>query len=161
MLGEWLPEINNIWIISAIIIVCLIILFYVINRYSHKSFANEFLEGVWNADDEYLGEAGLTELVLYIGELDNGSDRNAWIVMKSEDNILKNNKIQLNITPCWSFNSGNVYKFNVASDDLSDMFDGTVTLSLNIVTGLLAIHDDDNLYMELYKNNILSEVSKT
>ena len=89
------------------------------------------------------------------------SDRTAgYIVMKDDEDIIKNEKIDFTISPNWWFSSGRTYNYTIVSEDLEDLLEGSATLTVSPSSGLMTIYRGDTIFMQLYKDHPLSFVAK-
>lgn len=85
-------------IVLALVLIIIIILFY--NSYISNKICDDFIEGLWIADDNFCSRSQIDGLMVYIGPSESGWDprcreRKAYLVMYSNDSVIANKKLNL------------------------------------------------------------------
>jgi hypothetical protein len=164
----------NVAIISLIIILVILIVYYI---YQKQLFAynEQFIEGMWYADEGFCDDCDVEQYKLAIGSIvDEESSfntivRNAYLLITPD---IENTVIKLSYRPPWICSSGS-YKI-YADVSSTDTLPEKIILEVNTITGNMKIYDETvdesqiesdgkvkkNLYANLYKNNEVTNLSK-
>lgn len=119
------------------IIIVLFIVLFSCTRYS--------LVGVWTANEDFLETSGLSKVILYISEKKRG-----WypaFLYASTTDTIESNKIKIKLRNGKIFING------------SDILPEEAKINICKKRNILTIYNGDTVYLELYKDNILSDMA--
>ena len=164
---------KNTIILISIIIIILILLFY--NLHIYNTLVDNFLSGLFIANDEFSKRVELDGMLLYIG-LNNDSIKKAYIILHGEGVVLVDKKINIEFldTIFNKFNlliSDKIYKKIHITDSISEtdpdpkltseikeIFPSILNCEIDIPQGKITWTDDDDVvYAEFFKDNISSD----
>lgn len=152
-------------IFVLLIILLLILIFY--NGYSYKNIIDNFLDGLFVISDEFGKKSELDGMLLYIG-YNEDSLKKAYLVMHGDGMVLMDKKIEINFQ---SFDFKNLIvmdkiykKIEIIDNDtdntelnMKDIMPLELNCEIDISKGrMIWLDDDDTVYAEFYKDNILS-----
>lgn len=129
-----------------------------------EEFSSDILSGYWEANDEFLDKNDISKFAMAIGSNDSSvlhNNRNIYIVMLDRNgDILINENSNMKLTSNWSninpFNKK--IKYKVKLDIPSDVIPSDLNMIYEPTSGFISLYDDDTIYAELYRNNILSDL---
>ena len=147
---------SKVSIISFLIVV---IFLAIASLYSRSKTCDIY--GVYTADENFLKEADLSSIVIYIG--DNEKDKyKSYIYVEREGKPIIDGAFQLKMKPRdgW-FNISNGPSIWCDTEDNSNDVESTKTSNLKAhyvaSRGILTFVNDGTVYAEVYKNNILTD----
>lgn len=139
--------------ISLIVVIILLFLFYSPNL--------DLSNTVFEADDAFLNDAGLEVMYLYINEKKRGNllarretKYDGYLYVENQDGAIEDQKIELTL-----YKRQGASGYNLHIDNISLWEADIVQMRYDQKTGIMTIYDQDTVYAELYKNNILSDYS--
>ncbi len=115
------------------------------------------LTGVWVANPDFANEAGIKEIILYIGEKVNGAHSSYLYITNSTGQIIEDQSIIINV-PKRAIITG---KYSVQienSNSWSDVNTMNIVRNKNVITFFDS--ETDTVYAELFKDNSATEYSK-
>ena len=149
------------YIVCFIIVIILLVLW--IMSSVKEGFSSDILTGYWEANDEFLEKNNISKFAMAIGPNEN-SKRIVYIIMQDlNGKILINDKKEMQLTSKWSSLSPfGVYnkkvKYSVKMDTNSSIIPEKLDMIYDITAGFISLYDQDTIYAELYKNNMLSDL---
>lgn len=157
---------ENKFIIAIIIIFILIVIicFVGYKYYSleqlHNVRMDDFISGMWQANEDFCQQADIEKMLLYIG---SGPDKNAYLLIYSDGNVVVSKKLQLNISP--SKVSSKEYKVEIIDaddpndDSLKDIMPSKLNMKLSINNGRLCLYKKKKIYADLFKDNMSTNLA--
>lgn len=172
---------NHTIIIAVVILLILLIVF---NSKQNK-ITDEFLYGMWKANDDFLKKADLQGMMFYIGPPDNSGptweSRMVYIIMHSGNSIIVNKRVEMiihnsileYIVPNGTSAIRDVEIRELEQDSvgipMKEIMPSNMTMDINITDGSIILSgeplnsQDSNeniVYAELYKDNISTIIGK-
>lgn len=139
-------------VIIGIIILLLLIL--IVKQYSHKSHKDTFLNGVWNADKEFLEQSDLKEMHLFVApQLERGMLK-AFLLMSDKNGDTITKQVIWIKNPFFGGDSNIIY-----SDKDFTAIPETVRFDIDPMKGTLMVYSGSKLYGFLIKNNEMSLIA--
>ena len=151
-----------IFFIYTYVIVIIILLLFSCYYYSNYCTCNDLLYGFWEADPSFCKDAGLDMFCFYI----NKNNKKGYLLGKHSDNIFINQPIDINIS--WNYGLYGVHKntcmngtilFKNLEPHLYDNFPPKQKIKFFPLMGKIVLYTDKTVYMILYQNKCLSELS--
>lgn len=153
---------HNKIIIGIIIIIILLLMYFVFysNIFS-KNDNGDFIEGLWQGDPEFCTKAGTDSMIIYIGEKENGNDRNAYIILTQGDKMIQKKFIATILNNTFkskehedSEDDIEDFENDIKSEaNIRDIIPPKLNMELNINKGTLKLHDGETLWGKLWKDN--------
>jgi len=158
---------NTLWIGLAITVI-LLVLFYI--TYCNKN-CNDYLHGMWEADDEYCKESGVSSIMVMVGPSQGGytnlykDSRRLYILMYDEEDIIFNRTVDVKISPSYTLTGEYQNRRMVIEDeDYEGIMPREMTLSVSIMDGHMVFYgtgeDKDTIYASLYKDHDATHKAK-
>lgn len=171
---------NNQYIIASIVLVVILIIMY--NAYTIKSAADNLLEGMWVASEEFCNESEIDGMFIYIGPPDSSKwERKAYLIMHADNAVITNKKLLIN------YSNGSIFDYfnplisgldfygsiSIKEDKDDDELDGIseageiplseimpsdMEVELDMTTGKMIWAADDTIYARLFKDNIATDL---
>ena len=160
------------YIIFAIVV--LLIILFISNS---QSTYNEFYKGIWTSSEAFCKDAGIDEMILYIGNQDSKgaitTTHGGYLIIRADGMLVENKYVLIDVTP--SISSGNIRKYTVTIRDDESLFDDededksesidimepNMTMELNILDNTITLVKDKNVYADLIKDNDATLLLKT
>lgn len=148
------------YVVGIILIVVLIFAYYATTV--NVSEYEKYFYGLWVGDDDFCSNANVSSMMLFIGE-----PTTKWFSSKVERScymIIQDDIASEQFTMKYSTGYGGPYlgKYTVAATcefESDDLFEGNrVTLTINLLTGILVIRNGDHVYGKLYKQHDISNI---
>lgn len=136
--------------LGIVIVVLIILIIY--NWQSSYS-----LYGFWTADDEFLEDAGLTSIALFIGDPD-GSIYPSYLFMSNDEGAIEDQKIDLHLSKMRSSDGAVWYSGKALT---TNTWDEDIQVRVCPKRHLLTVMHEKTIYAELYKDNILTDHSRS
>lgn len=155
--------IGNSQLVIILILVILIIYFVRTNYHNvHQQNYEDFMYGYWVGDDGFCENAEISSMMLFIGDpikwTKGRMQRNAYLVI---NNDITNQPLKIQYKKVSTGYGCKLNKYKIRAHILFEEetdIPPDVTLEFDVLNGKLRIHDGENLYGLLYKDN---EVSHT
>ena len=144
---------------SQLLIGAIIVLISIIILLVYKSTYQ--INGVWVADESFLNDAGLNQMILYIDDKTSGlvtTTRSGYLYADNEEGAIEDQKITLQLTKTPSFDNCVVY--NVKLDNVYS-WDSNVKFRFCTKKHILTVLSEDTVFAEFYKDNQLSDYANT
>jgi len=149
------------------LIVLIILFLTVIYAFGHRYTERSLLTGFWHADPSFCEDAGIDSLVFYFGEPNfTGSKLSGYVLMTSEDGILINNPVDFTLSSGYSVapyvkkEKTHTLTIDWFESEGYDFFPSVQTMTFYPELGKIILYDRDQVYAILYKNNIMSDVTR-
>lgn len=148
------------YIVGFIIVIILLFLWFMSSV--KEGFSSDILTGYWEANDEFLEKNNISKFAMAIGPNEN-SKRAVYIVIQDlNENILINDSNKMKLTSTWSslspfgvYNTKVKYSVKLTS---SSIIPEKLDMIYDVTSGFISLYDQDTIYAELYKNNMLSDL---
>jgi hypothetical protein len=149
----------------VIVIVIIILCSYQIYGLAANRFSNQMLHGFWEADKSFCNESGLSMFSIYIGAQDYSCVRPCYILaIQDDDTIILNEPTTITLSKPWSSilsQTLDPIEYNVSFADIkSEFFPQHQQMSYYVATNKIILYKKDTVFAVLYKNPVLSEISK-
>ncbi len=152
------------WIGIAIAVILLLIMIYIC--YCNYS-CNDYLYGMWEADNEFSKESGLSSLMIMIGPSQGGminDKRKFYFLMYSEEDEIYNGTVDVNLSPTYTIKGNYQNRKIVIEDDDFKAMPKEMTMSVSIKDGHMVFYgtgdDSDRIYGSLYKDHDATHKAK-
>jgi hypothetical protein len=129
-----------------------------------------FMSGFWKADNDWCDKAGVDNVCVTIDVNHDMKTGSMYIIIQDKDsNLLENDyyDFKINASPTEKIrrhSSRNIEYTIVFQDDQSpvqNMIPTKCKLRTNLSSGVLAIHDGNTVFLELFKDNITTSYMTT
>lgn len=140
---------------SQLLIGAIIVLISIIILLVYRSTYQ--INGVWVADESFLNDAGLNQMILYIDDKTSGlvtTTRSGYLYADNEEGAIEDQKITLQLTKTPSF--GDCIIYDVKLDNVYS-WDTNVKFRFCTKKHILTVLSDDTVFAEFYKDNQLSD----
>ena len=153
------------WFIGFLVVV---IILYLFALYLNYRTCNELITGIWTAPPNFLEDAGLDSMILYIGEKKCYElYRPCYILIQRDNEIFLNEPTEMKINWNWTtpqnwnmFLNNNIVKCgNIHFKMPDDSFPNKQNISFNPVLGKIILSVGDTIYASLYRSAELSETT--
>lgn len=132
-----------------------------------RNLETMLLNGFWKGDDDFCSQS---ETDLFLVKLNTqgifSSTLNGYILVKNQEGIIMNNPFDLSLSGGYTFDTGMTEKtYNVTFDWLGeesyDFFPSKQKMYYSAETGKIIFYDDNQIYAILYKDNELSNATRS
>lgn len=161
----------NTRIVCGAILIILIVLIYFYCSINVSNY-EKYLYGLWVGDDDFCSDAMISSMLIFIGEptyKHSTIERKCHIIIQDD---ISNQGFTLKYSSGYGspfiskytihakceFESENLFISNDSDSDNDDTTTSKITLTVNILMGLLTIYRGDQLYGKLYKQNDISDI---
>jgi hypothetical protein len=151
--------------LAVIVVLLLVVIWYASSRHER------YLSGFWNIDPSFASQAGIGDMVVYIGEKD-GNTRPGYVYMTdTKGNSIANQAFEVSdkfskmVRKPWSALKttfgDDVYRFG-ANFDFDEDFTGPgamadqMDIALSMVNGTLTLYDSEKIYGHFHRDNATS-----
>ncbi len=152
---------STFYIVGFIFLIILLFLWVMSNV--KEGYSSDILTGYWEANDEFLEKNNISKFAMAIGPNEN-SKRIVYIVIQDlNGKILINDKNEMMLTSKWASLSpfgvcNKKVKYSVKLDTDSSIIPEKLDMIYDITSGFISLYNQDTIYAELYKNNMLSDL---
>jgi hypothetical protein len=149
----------------GIVIVIIILCSYQIYGFAVSRISNQMITGFWEADKSFCNESGLSMFSIYMGKQDYSGVRPCYVLaIQDDDTIILNEPTTITLSKPWSgilSQTLDPIEYNVSFADIkSEFFPRDQQMSYYVATNKIILYKKDTVFAVLYKNPVLSEISK-
>jgi len=146
---------------EIIVVILVILILYIV---SSCYIYTKLIGGFYEADDEYLEEAGIDNFSIYIDDC-TSNERSCYILMSSGATTVINEPTIAKLSQHfhWSSDLSKPVYFDVEfdmSDEVVNSFPNKQQIKFYPNTGKMVLFNDETIYAVLYKNAVLSELKQ-
>lgn len=150
---------NSIVLKGALAIISIIIIY--ILCISHKFYLyNNYIDGIWAADNEFCIKSDIDDLLCHF----NTEDKKMNLIINKNSDIIENTEFDIDYSVKLSINNFNILsnniEYNVALISNKDTMlnHGNYTMVVSIPNGKIVLYHDDVIYGIMFKDTINSNL---
>lgn len=157
---------SEIFVAVICVLVIIIFVMFVNNKNYNSELYDQYIQGLWIADEDFCKRSDIDEMMVYVGPLVE-SYRKAFLMMYSGDKVMVAKQFQIEAEDdniLQQFKISDIMKKNITlSDDsedaimniyIADVMPEDLIMEMSIKEGRMTwMSDDETVYANLYKKH--------